>query len=675
MNFLQPQFLYGLFALSIPVIVHLFNFRKAKKVYFTNTAFLQQVQQTSSAKRKLKHYLILLSRLLALFFLIMAFTQPFLPSSEEGLQSKYVVIYLDNSQSMSNLTAQEIKGFDEGVAYVNHLVELHPIETKFILLTNDFSPFSNTFKNGSKISDYLTEAKMSSAIRSFDEVQTRITSTTIANNISDYDIYWISDFQKSTLGEIDDESSDTTHSYHLIPIPFISSKNLYIDSVYLDNPFDIEVNKSKVNVVLRNFGNQAVTEAVLKLYLNDQQISTKAVDIPANTSYVVNFDVIYQATEQNNARLTIDDYPIAFDNNFFFNLNAQQPLNIIEIRGKTDIEAIEKVYGNETLFNYQLMKEGNINYELLKSADLIVLHELSQLSASLANQLYQYKQSGGRLAIIPSDGFQPSEYQLLAGTRIIRKPDTTDQLLLSLQKPDLNHPFYQGIFEQNNADFNMPKVKSTLAWNRLNDLLKDNSGTSYLSYHEDQGISYVFASSLQESHTDLSQQAIFVPIMYKIASYKSRNSRFLYHTLDQQNITLKLDSIGVNEIYKLKNDEQELIPDQSVSGNELLLDLPRNTITPGFMELILGDETKQVLAFNHGNQESNPDQFSIEELETVANSNSQFKLLETTESANFTSEMQERFQGTHLWKYAIAITLLFLFIEIMIIRYYKPTTK
>ena len=79
MKFAYPEFLYALFAIAIPIIIHLFNFRKFKKIYFSNVEFLKEVQQETQAKSKLKHLLILLSRILAIVFLVFAFAQPFIP--------------------------------------------------------------------------------------------------------------------------------------------------------------------------------------------------------------------------------------------------------------------------------------------------------------------------------------------------------------------------------------------------------------------------------------------------------------------------------------------------------------------------------------------------------------------------------------------------------------------
>jgi len=69
MQFLYPSFLYALLALAIPIIIHLFFFRRFKKVYFTNVRFLKEIKEETSARQRLKNLLVLLMRLLARQFI------------------------------------------------------------------------------------------------------------------------------------------------------------------------------------------------------------------------------------------------------------------------------------------------------------------------------------------------------------------------------------------------------------------------------------------------------------------------------------------------------------------------------------------------------------------------------------------------------------------------------
>ena len=130
MNFLYPQFLYGLLALSIPVIVHLFNFRRTKRIQFSNNLFLKNIKEVSTAKRKLKHYLTLAARLLLVLFLVLAFAQPFIPGIKESLKNDLVYIYLDNSYSMSNEVAPDLTSLDQGIGFIEELIEIYPQNTR-----------------------------------------------------------------------------------------------------------------------------------------------------------------------------------------------------------------------------------------------------------------------------------------------------------------------------------------------------------------------------------------------------------------------------------------------------------------------------------------------------------------------------------------------------------------
>ncbi|MFI5136035.1 MAG: BatA domain-containing protein, partial [Chitinophagales bacterium] len=65
MSFLYPAFLFALGAIAIPIIIHLFNFRRYKTIYFSNTKFLREVKEKTDSRTQLKHLLVLLCRILA----------------------------------------------------------------------------------------------------------------------------------------------------------------------------------------------------------------------------------------------------------------------------------------------------------------------------------------------------------------------------------------------------------------------------------------------------------------------------------------------------------------------------------------------------------------------------------------------------------------------------------
>ena len=104
MQFVNPVFLWGLLFLAVPIIIHLFQFRRFKKIYFSNTSFLQEIKETSQQSRRLKHLLVLLMRLIAVAFLVMAFAQPVIPTGDKMVTgNRAVSVFIDNSFSMSSM--------------------------------------------------------------------------------------------------------------------------------------------------------------------------------------------------------------------------------------------------------------------------------------------------------------------------------------------------------------------------------------------------------------------------------------------------------------------------------------------------------------------------------------------------------------------------------------------
>ena len=139
MKFLYPQFLYALAVVAIPIILHLFNFKKFKTVYFSNVRFLKEVKQQTKAKSELKHILILLSRILALSSLVLAFAQPYVPKKNMELASKHAIsIFVDNSFSMN---AQNANGqlLQEALQKTESISEAYQTVDDFHIITNDLS--------------------------------------------------------------------------------------------------------------------------------------------------------------------------------------------------------------------------------------------------------------------------------------------------------------------------------------------------------------------------------------------------------------------------------------------------------------------------------------------------------------------------------------------------------
>ena len=85
MTFLNPLVLLGLAAAAIPIVVHLFNFRRPKTVDFSSLRFLREVERQSMRRVRIRQWLLLALRTLAILFLVLAFAQPTRTGALDGV--------------------------------------------------------------------------------------------------------------------------------------------------------------------------------------------------------------------------------------------------------------------------------------------------------------------------------------------------------------------------------------------------------------------------------------------------------------------------------------------------------------------------------------------------------------------------------------------------------------
>ncbi|MFY0653725.1 MAG: BatA domain-containing protein [Cyclobacteriaceae bacterium] len=665
MSFLYPSFLWGLLALAIPIIVHLFNFRKAKKIYFSNVSFLENVKESSSSKMKLKYWLVLASRLLLVFFLVLAFAQPFLPGNEKGMDSTLVKIYLDNSQSSSNLTESEISGLDLGVGYMDEIIKLYPKQTQYQIITNDFASTSVNPKSKNKATELVAETDYSYLTRSQPEIFSKIDPLT--NSASKEDIYIISDFQESTFPSNKQIAQDSSNLYKVIPLTYASQDNIFIDTVFLENPFLMANELNKLHVKAKNLGDQDVSDVVFKLFVNDALSASASLGIPKNSTSELIIDLNFKLNDINSCLISFEDFPLTFDNEYFFTLNQLKKINVSEIHNNQNRGFVDNVFADNELFNYRSFENGQIDYAQVVSSDMLIINQLSEIEQSLLNIADDFLKSGKSVFIIPGTSPDTLALSTLFGRQIKTEKKSEK---VALENPDIKNPFFENIFTDLNISTEMPQGSSLISWPKTGtNLLTIKNGLPFLTSTSQDGTLYLLSSPLTDEYTNFHKHALFVPVLYRMAALSSTNYFPLSYSIEEAVITLKVDSINTEKLYTLSRGEEEYIPQQRVAGDQLILELPKFLLSPGFYDLKLDDELKNTLAFNYSKAESNPAQMSSEEIAQSFDQIKNLEIIESTDAQSFAENMKERYEGVQLWKYALVLSLIFLFVETLFLRF------
>ena len=100
MNFLSPTLLWGLLAISLPIIIHFYSRFRATSIQFSTVRFIKQLKTTSIRRLRIKELLLMLLRVLVITALIIMLSQPFtngyIPGWIPQSQSRILNVILDN---------------------------------------------------------------------------------------------------------------------------------------------------------------------------------------------------------------------------------------------------------------------------------------------------------------------------------------------------------------------------------------------------------------------------------------------------------------------------------------------------------------------------------------------------------------------------------------------------
>jgi hypothetical protein len=674
----------------MPIIIHLFNFQRPKVVYFTNVAFLREVKLVANARNRLKHLLVLLMRCLFVAALVVAFAQPFIPHHQADnlpVADNQAAIYIDNSFSMQNERDGK-KLLDRSVDLALQIVKSFPQNARFSVLNNSFESDLNFLFERAKANDLISQIDYSNTGRTLESLYERQKSI-LANaaGSGSHHIFWLTDFQQMPGSNLEKLAAtlDSVNLFYLLPQEANDVSNVYIDSIWLENPF-VRVNESNtLNVKLRHFGTHAATERLVRLFIEGKQVSGGTVSLQAGETSELKLNFAVTSAGQKPCKVVVDDTPVVFDNSYYFTLNVAPEINILHIVEGQSPSYITDVYSNEPFFKVESVSAGSLDYARINAANVVVLQGLKTIDIGLQTALRNFLIRGGALAVFPGQVFDPQTYSDLLGVRTIFIPDalSTATLKLPINVPNLQEPFFKGIFEKISEQMTMPEAKANLSWSGAGrDLLSLRNGQAYLSSFELLNSTvFLFASPLDVAFTGLPQNAIFVPIMYKIALAGKRSSERLAYSFAEPLIALPLtegQNFSRNDILKLVPADsiatnRELIPVQRFVDNQLIIELPKTELSAGNYYLVQRKNGSIVanLALNYDKSESQFKTYKADELKRLFADRKNVQVIDEVSAREFAGTFNAMNLNKPLWRYFIIAALVFLLAEVLLLRFWK----
>ena len=651
MNITNPNAFWLLFFILIPILIHLFQFRRYKSLKFSNLYFLSAVNEEEKRSRKLKHLLILLSRILLIIFLVLSIARPFLES--DTMQSEVNLIVLDKTPS--NLSFAEGKSnpiMDVNMSFINQLFEKFPQELTVVDQSNQsIEPYGE--RNIQESKSKLNLAKI------------------LEENEKGEKTLLLSDYQKSVVDENLELFQDSSMAYVFMPPYLQSPNNVMLDSIWIEQNSGRGEN-TDIRIRLNAIGN--VSEVNLALENNGQLVGTQQVEMKANSTVVVDFPVKrFSNNSSRSFQVILDGDQLNFDNEFYFSVLNQERLKVLSLSATTPNELISTVFENEDLFEFQSESLNNFSFQDLDEYDLVLLHLGDKLNDFAASALSTYASAGNSLVIIPENNFDQFSFLEDVGFSNVSPIEQTNQRAVRLETPDIQNPFFKNIFSSMEGDLSMPESKLFMKWTSGQNLLSFANSYPFLTLNGREENIFAFSVPLTEEYTNFSRHGIFLPVLYKIAFSGKKENQVQYAYLDKEIINLTIPNLSSGDIFKLRQGDQELVPDQRISGNQLRLILPQEDISRGFYEVINSKTDKEVakLGLNLPKSESENGYYTRSELQELFQDQANIVILDSYDFSSIDDYIAETKKGFPLWKYFLVLALLSLLAEVLIIRFLK----
>lgn len=641
MQFKNPEILYALLLLIIPIIVHLFQLRRFEKVAFTNVQVLKNITLQTRKSSQIKKWLILLTRLLLLMCIIFAFAQPYQAKKSSFNVKNETVIYLDNSFSM------QAKG-DNGTlltAATQDLIE-HVDENETIsLFTNDLNFFNTSIK---AIKNDLIQLSHSSTQLDYNAVILKGRQAFSKDKSSIKNLVLISDFQQSE-NELE-LKNDSLVNYRLVQLQPKNNENVSIDSLYISKN---GVETLELTVVLGNQGSPIETFPV-SLFEDHQLVAKSGVTMVDKIE--TNFTI--PSNKPFKGKITIDDTNLQYDNTLHFSIDKKERIKVLVIN-EADAEFLRKLYTKDE-FELTIVNFKELNYNSIIDQNLIVLNGLKTIPNALTTSLNSFSNNGGTLLIIPSDESDVDAYNQIFN--ILSLSGFTSKIATEkrITKINFSHPLLENVFDKRVDNFQYPKVNSFYN-------LSDPAGSSILSFEDNapflsqSGNAFAFTAALEESNSNFKNSPLIVPVFYNIGKQSLESPR-LYYTIGAKNTIDISVSLLQDEILKLDNDAASVVPMQQSYRHKVQLTTDEYPNTAGIFKVKNKEQVVQHLSYNYDRKES---QLNYMNLSQVTNSLKNSSVASAIDAIKSTTNVNE------LWKWFVIFAIAFLIIEMLILKFLK----
>lgn len=550
-GFVQPIFLWALAGLAIPVVVHLVFKRRSRKIDLGTLRFLKSVLQANARSRNLKRWLLLAMRLVCVALLVGLFARPHWRGFETQASRQFLAILIDQSATMERrgasgrlvdqavAEARQVLGTagtaaECRVAFFDHAV--HPIDTSD---TNE--------KGASAVLKRLQAPANLSGSTNFSAAMAWARDVCVKSKQQQRQLVVITDLQRSGLDWAETEPLPPGVEVRVVDLGQPQTSNAAVSGVKIPAPVVRPGKSTTVTTSIFNAGPFALdkVDVVLHATKGDRQINLRQqVNLASGSTGLVDFETpeLSEGLWRGYVQLEHDD-DLKFDNKRWFAMLVAAPLNTLIVDGQPDEfpQRSASFYlstslrlappgevAQERLFEPTVLPlEVETQWPDLKSMSLVVLANVSTISAPEAARLSKWVRAGGGLLVFAGEPTTPEGMKPLIdaglGTGTIRGFATSNESPWRLEKWNADHPIFDLFGDMQRGDLSRRAFRGITRIDPASDVtvLARFSGGSpaVLERGLERGRVIWFAAGCDGNWSDWPRSRLYLPLNYQLLSY------------------------------------------------------------------------------------------------------------------------------------------------------------
>ena len=682
MLFLNPSVLFGLLAASIPILIHLLNLKKLKKIDFSTLSFLKELQKNQVRKIQIKQWLLLALRVLVIMFLVLAFSRPALKGTAilgtTSAAKTSAIFIFDDTYSMSLVNEKGSFLNQTKAAAINIIDNLQDGDEAAVILVSETKNepiFSSDLKAVKKRIDEIRPSYVSCNINKSVVAAARLLSDSKNFN---KEMYLFTDLQDNSLPSKDElsnlgellDSRTKIYSFRFSPKELF---NLSIDKIIITNQI-FEKNKTiGIDIQVTNHSSVSAENRVVSVFMNSERTGQKTISLKPGETKTVTVEALLKGSGFTSISAQLEDDDIWYDNIRYTAINIPEEIPLIIFTASpSDAEYVNLVLAasgeNGTIKVQQKL------FSQIASVDVNQFNAVIIIGSENVNsfdRIRTYIKNGGGVFVMPGSNSNLQGMQAVCGALGISRPVSLEgnagsRMLFG--KVEYNHPIFNNIFSggQKRA-FDSPEIFKYFRVAGGQNIISLQNGASFLTeYPSGKGKVILMTSSPDLYSGNFPVKAIFPPLISKTITYLSSRNADNTEYLAGSELQVNTEQVNSGQLHIIKPDKSEeyfsLAKDQKYQAY-------RNSETAGIYKILTGNKTINYVPVNTNPQESSNRYLAEKDLEGYFK-NVNFKgTYKSVDPQNDPARMilQARF-GAELWKLFVVLALLAALAEMTIAR-------